>query len=148
MATDIGSLLAVPTGGASAIAGWATSMALDAATAYRDYKRVEKAVEEGDVKTLRDYLDVSDITNMIYGDGSKGDVSMPANSALRVNFEKAYPNINSLVDNKKSELPNAIKLASMLPSFHKTDDSYESPKYFTTHWQNFQLLSLLRHFFC
>ena len=81
LSTDLGSLLAVPTGGTSAIAGWAGAMAIDAATAYRDYKQVKKAAEEGDLKTLRTHLAVSDIMNMIYGDGTKGDVAMPSNSS-------------------------------------------------------------------
>lgn len=124
LSTDLGSLLAVPTGGTSAIAGWASAMAIDATTAYRDYEQVKKAAEEGDLKTLRTHLEVSDIMNMIYGDGTKGDVSMPSNSPLRIAFEKRYKDITSLAEGKKSQLGNVLKMVAILPDGNKYKNEF------------------------
>ena len=124
LSTDLGTMLAVPTGGTSAIAGWAGAMAIDAATAYRDYEQVKKAVEEGDLKTLRTHLEVSDIMNMIYGDGTKGDISMPSNSPLRIAFEKRYKDITSLAESKKSQLGNVLKMVAVLPDGNKYKNEF------------------------
>lgn len=85
--------------GVATAAGIAASAGIDALVAMHDRKLAEKAIDEGDIKTLVGLgFEWGDLAAIVYGlEGDPEYEGLPANNPLRQALDKYFPTIMSII---------------------------------------------------
>lgn len=127
--SGLGSLTGIVSAGAGTVASYAASFAIDAALLASDYKRACDALDRGDIDLLRK-------VDWDFGDIAEIAMEMDSSDPLRVNFNKRYPDVKSVLKEYGSD--GLAALMGMIDSFKEGN----SPIY-TDFYKNYNTVEKL-----